>query len=90
MNKREIVFTNQFKRDLKKYFLMLVSAEWIEVLSCLLVDEALPEKYRDHALIGNWVGTRECHLKPDLLLIYLKENNELRLLRLGSHAELFG
>lgn len=49
-----------------------------------------PSKYRDHALIGDWSGYRECHLKPDLLLIYKKvEQSVLQLARLGSHSELF-
>ena len=47
--------------------------------------------YRDHALSGKWAGYRECHIKPDLLLIYRKVNTDtLRLARLGSHSELFG
>lgn len=57
----------------------------------LLNDLPLPEKNRDHDLTGNWVDYRECHLKPDLLLIYKKVDSEvLRLARLGSHSELFG
>jgi mRNA interferase YafQ len=52
----------------------------------------LPEKYRDHALVSNWVGHRDCHIKPDLVLIYKKtEEGELlilKLVRLGSHSEL--
>ena len=51
----------------------------------------LPASNSDHALSGDWAGYRECHLKPDLLLIYRKPNAEvLRLARLGSHSELFG
>ena len=45
--------------------------------------------YRDHALIGNYYGARECHIKPDLLLIYEKEDSLITLRRLGSHSELF-
>jgi len=60
-------------------------------LALLLADEPLPEKCRDHALTGNWAGYRECHLKPDLMLIYCKRDaNTLGLARLGSHSELFG
>ena len=48
------------------------------------------KKYHDHALSGNWNEYRECHIKPDVLLIYKKQNlNSLRLARLGSHSELF-
>ena len=57
----------------------------------LLSDQALPGNNRDHALGGDWTGYRECHLKPDLLLIYRKPDvSTLRLARLGSHSELFG
>ena len=61
------------------------------VVASLLVDRALPESNRDHLLTGDWVGYRECHVKPDLLLIYRKPDPDtLRLARLGSHSELFG
>lgn len=60
------------------------------VLMLLVEDEILPESFRDHALIGDWKGHRECHIKPDLLLIYKKEKLDiLHLVRLGSHSELF-
>ena len=55
----------------------------------LASDEALPARLRDHALSGNWSGFRECHVRPDLLLIYEKPQGTLRLIRLGSHSELF-
>ena len=62
-----------------------------KVVAALLIDQALPESNRDHALSGDWEGYRECHIKPDLLLIYRKPDIEtLRLARLGSHSELFG
>jgi mRNA interferase YafQ len=65
----------------------LVSA----VVALPITDQDLPDQYRDHALIGDWAGYRECHLKPDLLLIYRKPDVEtLRLARLGSHGDLFG
>jgi mRNA interferase YafQ len=60
-------------------------------VALLLSYQALPENNRDHALIGDWDGYRECHIKPDLLLIYRKPDADtLRLARLGSHSELFG
>lgn len=63
----------------------------VEVVERLAMDIALPVKYRDHGLSGDWAGYRECHLKPDLLLIYLKPDaSTLRLVRLGTHSELFG
>ena len=62
-----------------------------DVVARLLADQALPENNRDHALSGDWAGYRECHIKPDLLLIYRKPDADtLRLARLGSHSELFG
>lgn len=61
----------------------------IEVLYLLLNDKPLPQQYKDHELIGNWKGFRECHIKPDLLLIYRKNDDLLQLVRLGSHSELF-
>lgn len=60
------------------------------ILGLLMEDKPLPERCRDHALIGNWRGYRECHIKPDLLLIYNTTVSDVLLLaRLGSHSELF-
>ncbi|MBL1278027.1 MAG: type II toxin-antitoxin system YafQ family toxin [Ectothiorhodospiraceae bacterium] len=61
----------------------------VDVLTTLTKGESLAEKYRDHALTGEWNDHRDCHIKPDLVLIYRKPNNEvLQLVRLGSHSEL--
>ena len=90
---RRIERTTQFKRDYKreqkgKYKRYLETA-LISVLEFLVIDRALPEKYCDHALTGQWKEFRDCHIRPDLLLIYEKPNVEiLRLIRLGSHSEL--
>jgi len=52
-------------------------------------DEALADRHHDHPLSGEWAGFRDCHVKPDLVLIYEKPDDEtLRLVRLGSHSEL--
>lgn len=60
------------------------------VLGALTTDQPLDARYRDHDLSGDWAGYRECHVKPDLLLIYRKSDTDtLRLARLGSHSELF-
>jgi mRNA interferase YafQ len=60
------------------------------IVTALAEDRPLESARRDHALTGNWNGRRECHLKPDLLLIYRKTKaGELLLDRLGSHAALF-
>lgn len=61
------------------------------ILVALATDQPLDARYRDHDLSGDWAGYRECHIKPDLLLIYRKSDADtLRLARLGSHSELFG
>ena len=90
---RRIQRTTQFKRDYKreqrgKYKTYLETALF-STLEFLVVDRVLPEKYCDHALTGQWKEFRDCHIRPDLLLIYAKPNIEiLRLIRLGSHSEL--
>ena len=65
--------------------------EFQGVVYALRNDIPLPAKYRDHPLHGQWEGSRDCHIRPDLVLIYTLEGDDvLRLERLGSHAELFG
>ena len=62
----------------------------VAALELLITDRPLPSRYRDHALSGNWSGHRDCHLWPNLLLIYGKPSADvLRLVRLGSHSDLF-
>lgn len=84
---RSLEHTNTFKRDFKKHGDL--DTVLIEILYLLLNDKPLPQQYKDHDLIGNWKGFRECHIKPDLLLIYRKNDDLLQLVRLGSHSELF-
>jgi mRNA interferase YafQ len=61
-----------------------------EIVALLAEDRPLQAKHHDHSLGGNWRDHRECHLKPDLLLIYKRPDDEtLRLVRMGSHSELF-
>lgn len=82
----------QFKRDFKKYrHNENVLEEFEEVLKCLRQKRKLPDKYVDHSLGGQYKGMRECHIKPDTLLIYWvnEEAQTLYLERLGSHSELF-
>lgn len=86
---KKISMTSQFKRDLKKQYLLLISPDWSEVFGTLVKNGTLDPKYKNHPLIGNYVGYLECHLKPDLLLIYKNMPDELILVRLGSHSELF-
>ncbi|WP_082886557.1 type II toxin-antitoxin system YafQ family toxin [Eikenella sp. NML01-A-086] len=87
---REISMTGQFKRDVKKHCSELISKEGIEILGKLIRDLPLPEKYSDHKLSHNWADCRDCHIRPDLVLIYRKtKENVLQLIRLGTHSELF-
>ena len=92
---RTIDRQSNFKRDFKRERLSGKHKDFdglmSDVLRFLLADVPLPERYNDHGLTGNWIGFRECHIKPDLLLIYEKVGADiLMLVRLGSHSELFG
>jgi mRNA interferase YafQ len=93
---RRIERSSAFKRDYKRAKATPRHGKDVEavvatVVALLLSDEVLPETNRDHALSGDWAGYRECHVRPDLLLIYRKPDADtLRLARLGSHSELFG
>jgi mRNA interferase YafQ len=89
---RAIGRTTSFKRDYKREKRTDPSVDdaLVPVLELLASDHELPERLRDHALGGDWKGHRDCHVKPDLVLIYTKPKGTLTLVRLGSHAELFG
>ncbi len=81
----------RFRRDVKRLRRQGRDLAQLElVIKTLAAEKPLDGRYRDHALIGNWHGFRECHLQPDWLLIYRIEGDELQLARTGSHAELFG
>ncbi|MFC2406599.1 MAG: type II toxin-antitoxin system YafQ family toxin [Cardiobacterium sp.] len=90
MKQRTLYPTTQFRRDVKKQWDELISPDWATVIYYLINDHEIPKKYRDHALSGEWSGFRECHIKPDLLLIYETGEDSIQLVRLGSHSELFG
>jgi mRNA interferase YafQ len=60
-----------------------------ELILLLLAGDGLPERYKDHPLRGSWTGYRDAHIEPDWLLIYRVAGDELRLVRTGSHADLF-
>jgi len=88
----ELVTTTAFRKDLKLakkrgYDLSLIEV----VLDMLLEEQILPERYKDHALLGNYTGFRECHILPDWLLIYSINKSELILTasRTGTHSDLF-
>lgn len=88
---RSSAFKRDYKREAKGKHRTTLDANLTPVLAALVNDQPLEQRYRDHDLSGNWAGYRECHVKPDLLLIYRKSDDDiLRLARLGSHSELFG
>jgi len=89
---RTIEYTKSFKQDFKreKRGRHRNIEELLEyALEILLSGKDLPARYRDHGLTGQWAGFRDCHLKPDLVLIYRNTPDALQLVRLGSHSELF-
>ncbi|EFM45586.1 addiction module toxin, RelE/StbE family [Mobiluncus mulieris ATCC 35239] len=88
----ELIYTTKFKRDLKLMHKRGADVSLLaSVLDRLRRGETLEEKHRDHALTGNYLGFRECHIQPDWLLIYLVNKTELILTasRTGSHSDLF-
>jgi mRNA interferase YafQ len=88
---RSTAFKRDYKREAKGQHRATLDADLMPVLATLVDDQPLEPRYRDHDLSGDWAGYRECHVKPDLLLIYRKsDSGTLRLARLGSHSELFG
>ena len=82
--------TTQFARDVK---LMRKRgkdlAKLKEVVEKLAAGAPLPQKYKDHPLIGPWRPSRDCHIEPDWILIYTTDTESLRLERTGSHSDLF-
>ncbi|SOB75865.1 mRNA interferase YafQ [Marinobacter sp. LV10R510-11A] len=77
------------KREAKGAHRATLERNFIEVVVALANDQPLAEKHRDHALIGDWKDYRDCHVKPDLVLIYRTPNvGVLQLVRLGPHSEL--
>lgn len=88
-----VKFTTQFRKDYKLAMKRGLKIELLErVIMLLAAGETLPEKNKDHALTGNWVGHRECHILPDWLLVYRIEDDVLvlTLTRTGTHSDLFG
>ncbi len=84
-------FRKDYKREVKGKYRSNLDADLVLIFDALVKDFPLPSKRHDHSLVGNWRGCRECHVKPDLLLIYRKpDDDRLELIRLGSHSELFG
>lgn len=80
-------FKKDFKACVKRGYKMALLQQAIDTLR---IPAPLPAKNKDHNLIGNYSGYRECHIEPDWLLIYKQTDTELLLDRTGSHANLFG
>ena len=86
-----IRYSTKFKKDFKScvkrgYKMNLLQ----QVIDTLRIPDTLPIQNKDHMLSGNYSSYRECHIAPDLLLIYRKEKDELLLYRTGTHSDLFG
>lgn len=83
--------STRFKKDnkacIKRKYNMLLLQEAVDILR---KPTPLPVKNKDHILIGNYAGCRECHILPDWLLIYQISDTDLYLVRTGTHADLYG
>lgn len=91
--KLTVKYTAQFKKDYKLAMKRRLNIGLLDtIITTLAMGEALPKKNKDHALVGNWVGHRECHILADWLLIYRIEDDVLvlTLSRTGTHSGLFG
>ncbi|MGK7896964.1 MAG: type II toxin-antitoxin system YafQ family toxin [Xenococcus sp. (in: cyanobacteria)] len=84
--------SNRFRRDLRRMKKRGKDLEKLKKVVRLLVGEqSLPDSYRDHSLVGDWSGYRDCHIEPDWLLLYIIDRDEkiLTLARTGTHSDLF-
>ncbi|MBX9866048.1 MAG: type II toxin-antitoxin system YafQ family toxin [Burkholderiales bacterium] len=88
----ELIQTSTFKKSLKKYkHDKKVNQELAFIVDLLINEKTIPEKYKNHRLIGKYDGMLELHLRPDDLLVYFKINGDsITLVAIGSHADLFG
>ena len=87
---KHLDLSGRFRRDLKR----VVKRRWDQskldaIITLLRADEPLPLSARPHRLTGDWKGYWECHVGPDWLLIYKNFDEEVRLARTGTHADLF-
>lgn len=86
----EISFTGQFKKDYKLCKKRGCNMSLLQnIIDVLAIPEELPQKNKDHNLIGDYANKRECHILPDWLLVYRIEGNQLVLYRTGTHSDLF-
>jgi mRNA interferase YafQ len=90
---RGIKYTARFKKDYRREKSGILGKKLdkllMDVVNLLAADQPMPERLHDHALLGEWKDHRDCHIRPDLVLIYRKSDDDsLELVRLGSHSEL--
>ncbi len=84
------IYTKSFEKDIKLAIKLGKDLNKLKMLIELLVNKtALPIKYRNHQLIGNFIGRRECHIEPNWLLIYKIDNECIIFERTGTHSDLF-
>ena len=87
---RQVRSSTKFRRDLKRVIKRGYDLERLEaVIDLLRTDKPLLPRHHDHALKGDWLGSRDCHIAPDWLLIYELTDDEVILQRTGTHADLF-
>mgnify|MGYP001806106545 CR=1 FL=1 len=85
---RTTAFKRDFKREAKGPHRSVLDTDLRQIILALATDQPLEPRHRDHALGSNWRGYRDCHIRPDLVLVYRVDTDCLILARLGSHAEL--
>ena len=87
---RLVRYSGQFKKDYKRMEKRGSEMKKLrDVIEKLASEQELEEHYRDHPLQGQFAGARDCHLTPDWMLIYAIVQNELRLIRMGTHSDIF-
>jgi mRNA interferase YafQ len=85
-----VFYTTQFKRDYKRIKKQHKDLEKLKtVINQLVTGQNLSSKYRNHHLMGRWIGHRDCHIEPDWILIYRLTSDSVFLERTGSHSDLF-
>lgn len=86
--KRTAQFKKDYKREAKGRHRDTLDDDLLTVVRLLAAGGQLPPRYHDHPLVGEWRDFRDCHIKPNLILIYRFDGDILQLVRLGSHSEL--
>lgn len=87
---KEIFQTSQFKKDYRRVKKRGKDLDKLKhVVGMIISGQSLEERHRDHALGGNWIGSRDCHIEPDWVLIYRVDGESLYLERTGTHSDLF-